>query len=93
MPLAFPPEFATHEAKPMMRIPAATYRLQFNPDFGFDAAAVITPYLAELGISDIYASPILTPRHGSQHGYDVVDCHMIKRRTVGWNASTRSVGC
>ena len=76
----------------MMRIPAATYRLQFNPDFGFDAAAVITPYLAELGISDIYASPILTPRHGSQHGYDVVDCHMINPELGGmerFNALSR----
>ena len=45
MPPAFPLEFATYKAKPMMRIPVATYRLQFNPDFGFDAATVITPCL------------------------------------------------
>ncbi len=31
----------------MMRIPVATYRLQFTPDFDFDAAIVIAPYLAE----------------------------------------------
>ena len=42
----------------MMRIPVATYRLQFTPDFGFDAATAIAPHLAELGVSDIYASPI-----------------------------------
>ncbi len=47
-----------------MRIPVATYRLQFTPDFGFDAATAIAPYLAELGVSDIYASPILEqPNH------------------------------
>ena len=31
------------------------------------------PYLAELGISDLYASPIFKARAGSSHGYDVVD--------------------
>ncbi len=67
----------------MMRIPVATYRLQFNPDFGFDAASAIAPYLAELGVSDIYASPILTPRHGSSHGYDVVDAHAISPELGG----------
>lgn len=67
----------------MMRIPVATYRLQFTPDFGFDAATTIAPYLAELGVSDIYASPILTPRQGSQHGYDVVDAHAINPELGG----------
>ena len=56
-----------------MRIPAATYRLQFTPDFGFNQARAIVAYLAQLGISDIYASPIFAARSGSQHGYDVVD--------------------
>ena len=56
-----------------MRIPSATYRLQFTPDFGFNQAKEIVPYLAQLGISDIYASPIFMARRGSQHGYDVVD--------------------
>ena len=67
----------------MMRIPVATYRLQFTPDFDFDAAIAVASYLAELGISDLYASPILTPRRGSQHGYDVVDCHAINPELGG----------
>ncbi len=67
----------------MMRIPVATYRLQFTPDFGFDAAIAVAPYLADLGISDLYASPILTPRRGSAHGYDVVDCHTINPELGG----------
>ena len=67
----------------MMRVPVATYRLQFTPDFGFDAAADIAPYLAELGVSDLYASPILIPRRGSQHGYDVVDAHAINPELGG----------
>ncbi|HEY2091927.1 MAG TPA: malto-oligosyltrehalose synthase [Thermoanaerobaculia bacterium] len=57
----------------MYRVPLATYRLQFNSGFTFDSARRIAPYLAELGISDVYASPILKARKGSPHGYDVVD--------------------
>jgi (1->4)-alpha-D-glucan 1-alpha-D-glucosylmutase len=56
-----------------MRIPTATYRIQFTSEFGFDAARAITNYLAELGISDLYASPVFKARSGSTHGYDVVD--------------------
>lgn len=56
-----------------MRIPTATYRIQFNSAFKFEAATAIVPYLAELGISDLYASPIFRARTGSSHGYDVVD--------------------
>ncbi len=54
-------------------IPRATYRLQFTRDFPFAAAERIIPYLAELGISHVYASPITQARSGSTHGYDVVD--------------------
>ncbi len=57
------------------RVPRATYRLQFNPaaGFTFKQAAQIVPYLAELGISEVYASPLQTPRSGSTHGYDIVN--------------------
>jgi len=57
----------------MHRVPSATYRLQLNAGFTFDDVRRIAPYLAELGISDVYASPILRARRGSSHGYDVVD--------------------
>lgn len=60
-----------------MRIPVATYRIQFNPNFDFEAAKKIVPYLQELGVSDIYASPIFNARTGSTHGYDVVDPNQI----------------
>lgn len=57
------------------RIPRATYRLQFNAAAGFDfvAAAEVVPYLDRLGVSDLYSSPLQTPRPGSTHGYDIVD--------------------
>ncbi|MFC1909254.1 malto-oligosyltrehalose synthase [Chloroflexota bacterium] len=56
-----------------LRIPVATYRLQFNRQFRFKDAFDLVPYLQKLGISDLYASPILKARRGSSHGYDVVD--------------------
>jgi (1->4)-alpha-D-glucan 1-alpha-D-glucosylmutase len=51
----------------------ATYRLQFSSEFRFSDASELVDYLAKLGITDIYASPILTSRKGSTHGYDVTD--------------------
>src|SRR6201995_5928264 len=54
-------------------IPLATYRLQLTADFDFDSAAAVVPYLRELGISHVYASPFTKARKGSTHGYDVVD--------------------
>ena len=41
--------------------------------FGFDQAAALAPYLAELGISHVYCSPYLKARPGSTHGYDLVN--------------------
>ncbi|TKB91849.1 MAG: malto-oligosyltrehalose synthase [Nitrospira sp.] len=55
------------------KIPAATYRLQFNNTFTFVDAAHIVPYLHALGITDCYASSYLTAVPGSPHGYDIVD--------------------
>ncbi|MBU1647792.1 MAG: malto-oligosyltrehalose synthase [Proteobacteria bacterium] len=54
------------------RIPAATYRLQFHAGFGFMEATAILPFLRDLGVTDIYASPYLKARPGSTHGYDIV---------------------
>lgn len=53
--------------------PRATYRLQFHAGFTFEDAAAQAGYLARLGISHVYASPIGVARKGSMHGYDVVD--------------------
>ncbi len=57
----------------MTKLPVASYRLQFSPEFGFAAARTVLPYLVKLGVSHIYASPVLKPRPGSMHGYDVVN--------------------
>ncbi|MEM1060211.1 MAG: malto-oligosyltrehalose synthase [Verrucomicrobiota bacterium] len=56
-----------------MHIPRATYRLQFNESFTFRNARGVLDYLQQLGVSDVYASPIFQARQGSGHGYDVVD--------------------
>lgn len=66
-----------------MSFPRATYRVQFTPDFGFAEVAKILPYLASLGISHIYASPIFRARKGSLHGYDVVDPSSINPELGG----------
>jgi (1->4)-alpha-D-glucan 1-alpha-D-glucosylmutase len=56
-----------------VRIPNSTYRVQFNREFRFADAVRILDYLHELGITDLYASPIMKARPGSMHGYDVTD--------------------
>jgi (1->4)-alpha-D-glucan 1-alpha-D-glucosylmutase len=56
-----------------VRIPGSSYRLQLNKDFTFRDATRLVEYLDALGITDVYASPILAARPGSTHGYDVID--------------------
>jgi (1->4)-alpha-D-glucan 1-alpha-D-glucosylmutase len=51
----------------------STYRLQLHAGFTFADAAAIVPYLADLGVSHLYLSPVLTAMPGSMHGYDVVE--------------------
>jgi len=61
------------KSKATKRVPLATYRLQFNRDLGFQQAIEIAAYLNELGISDLYASPLFKATPDSTHGYDVCD--------------------
>ncbi len=61
-----------------MNVPRATYRLQFHPGFTLRDALALVPYLDSLGISHIYASPLLEAQPGSTHGYDVCDPHRIR---------------
>ncbi|MCX2575168.1 malto-oligosyltrehalose synthase [Pedobacter sandarakinus] len=57
--------------------PTATYRIQFNKDFNFQSLREIIPYLKQLGIDTIYASPIFEAVSGSVHGYDTLNPHLI----------------
>jgi len=66
-----------------MNLPTATYRIQFNPAFGFKNAQPVIAYLADLGISDLYASPIFKAVKGSTHGYDVVDPNQLNPELGG----------
>ena len=73
---------------PVMR---ATMRLQFHAGFTLEDARLQVPYLARLGISHLYASPLLTARAGSMHGYDVVDPTQVSPALGGEDALRRLV--
>lgn len=53
--------------------PAATYRLQVHAGFPLQDAAEVVGYLADLGVTHAYSSPLLRSAEGSNHGYDTVD--------------------
>ncbi|MBN2508282.1 MAG: malto-oligosyltrehalose synthase [Verrucomicrobia bacterium] len=59
--------------KPEATIPRATCRLQFHRGFTLRDARNLVPYLDALGVSHLYASPLLRAAPGSTHGYDVCD--------------------
>ncbi|CAN5388947.1 malto-oligosyltrehalose synthase [soil metagenome] len=61
----------------------STYRLQLHAAFGFSAASGQVPYLASLGVTHLYLSPILQAATGSVHGYDVVDHSRVSRDLGG----------
>ncbi|HSA51117.1 MAG TPA: alpha-amylase family glycosyl hydrolase, partial [Yinghuangia sp.] len=71
-------------------VPTGTYRLQLQPGFGFAEAARAVPYLASLGVSHLYLSPILRAAPGSRHGYDVVD-HSLVSPELGGEAGFRAL--
>lgn len=60
-----------------MRIPVSTYRLQLNAGYAFNDVIELIPYLHELGITTIYASPFFAAAAGSMHGYDVCDPYAL----------------
>ncbi|MBL8023843.1 MAG: malto-oligosyltrehalose synthase [Elusimicrobia bacterium] len=55
------------------RKPVSTYRFQLNKNFTFRDAEALIPYLADLGITDVYTSPLFMAVPGSMHGYDICD--------------------
>lgn len=74
-----------------MSPPRALARLQFHAGFTLDDAVPVVGYYARLGVSHLYASPILRARAGSTHGYDVVDCHEVNPELGGEDALRRLV--
>ncbi|KAE9639324.1 malto-oligosyltrehalose synthase [Pseudomonas sp. PB103] len=68
----------------------ATLRLQFHKGFTLEEAVPLVPYFAQLGISHIYASPLLAARAGSMHGYDVVDPTQVNPE-LGGEAALRNL--
>ena len=58
--------------------PASTYRVQLSASFTLNDLAEQVPYLADLGVTDIYLSPIYAARPGSAHGYDIVGLWMYR---------------
>jgi (1->4)-alpha-D-glucan 1-alpha-D-glucosylmutase len=76
----------------------ATYRLQVNSEFDLDAARKQLPYLAALGVSHVYLSPVLQAVAGSAHGYDVTNPTVVSADLGGedawaaFTAAARSTG-
>ena len=68
------------------RVPVSTYRLQLRDSFGFEQAAEQAGYLASLGVTHVYLSPILQANPGSAHGYDVIDHSLVSTDLGGENA-------
>jgi (1->4)-alpha-D-glucan 1-alpha-D-glucosylmutase len=78
--------------KPPSRVPRATYRLQMQAKFTFDQLAEIVAYLDDLGISDVYTSPVFRASPGSTHGYDVCDHNEINPELGGIDGLMRVSG-
>jgi (1->4)-alpha-D-glucan 1-alpha-D-glucosylmutase len=64
-------------------VPHATYRVQVSPSFDLWQAAGVAEYLADLGVSHFYSSPLLEATSGSMHGYDVVDHSRVSEQLGG----------
>ncbi len=72
-----------------MKIPTATYRIQFRNGMTFDRAAALVPYLKGLGISHLYASPVFTATSGCPHTATMSPMPTrLTRRSVAAKAST-----
>jgi (1->4)-alpha-D-glucan 1-alpha-D-glucosylmutase len=74
-----------------MTVPRSTLRLQLHKDFTFDDAARQVDYMAALGISHAYLSPITTATSGSTHGYDTVDYTRVNPELGGEEGLKRFV--
>ncbi len=74
--------------------PLSTYRLQLHKDFTLAHAREVLSYVAELGVTDLYLSPILMSEPGSTHGYNLVDPRRIDPELGGreaWDDLARAI--
>jgi (1->4)-alpha-D-glucan 1-alpha-D-glucosylmutase len=69
-----------------LHVPVSLYRVQLHSGFTFDDARALVPYLTALGITDLYASPVLTAGRGSTHGYDISDHERLNPELGGDDA-------
>lgn len=72
-----------------MSTPLATYRVQLRGGMDFGTVTQLAPYLAGLGVSHCYLSPITTAMPGSTHGYDVIDFATIDPCLGGYEGFVR----
>ena len=82
-------EDRAHRPSPGRPVPVSTYRLQIRAEQGFDDAAALVDYLADLGVSHVYLSPVLAATPGSAHGYDVLDHSRLSQDAGGRAAFDR----
>ncbi len=64
----------------------ATYRVQVHADHTLEAVAAQATYLADLGVTHVYTSPLSQATEGSMHGYDAVDPTIVSRSLGGATA-------
>ena len=88
VPLASPasPPSRAHLPSSGRRMPVSSYRIQLCPELGFDQVRTQLDYLDDLGVTDLYLSPILQAAPSSTHGYDVVDHTQISTALGGRDA-------
>jgi malto-oligosyltrehalose synthase/4-alpha-glucanotransferase len=70
--------------------PITTYRIQFHKEFNLDQFEQVIPYLQQLGIGTLYASPVFASTPGSTHGYDALDSNSINAE-IGTEAQLRTI--
>ncbi len=73
-----------------LKVPIATYRVQLHRGFRLADVHALVPYLHDLGITDLYASPFFKARRESPHGYDVTD-HTTINPEVGTDADLKDL--
>jgi (1->4)-alpha-D-glucan 1-alpha-D-glucosylmutase len=79
------PADARRRERPV-HVPVSLYRVQFHAGFTFDQARALVGYWDALGITDLYASPLLSAGRGSTHGYDISDHEHVNAELGGEEA-------